>query len=109
LTTVADTSLRSPTKVGSRAASSATTPKCPGERRTLVGFDEIPDWGYTFSVPDDFDLDNATPAELRAAYLAWQARVQEWRDTHGTPRTAELLDDPVAMADQPWDPATDPP
>ena len=53
--------------------------------------------------------DYATPAELRAAYLAWQVTVQEWRDTHGAPRTAEFLDDPVAMPDQAWDPATDPP
>ena len=38
----------------------------PAPGKTLVGFDEIPDWVDTFSVPDDFDLDNATSAEIRA-------------------------------------------
>jgi hypothetical protein len=41
----------------------------------LVGFDEIPDWVYTFSVPDDFDRDNATSAETRAEYQAWEKLV----------------------------------
>ena len=36
--------------------------------KTPVGFDEIPEWVGTFTVPDDFDLEYATSAELRAAY-----------------------------------------
>ena len=39
----------------------------PPPDKTLVGFDEIPDWVYTFSVPDDFDRDNASSEEIRAA------------------------------------------
>jgi hypothetical protein len=77
----------------------------PPAGKTLIGFDEIPDWVYTFSVPDDFDLDHATPAGLRRAYVDWQAKVQEWRDTHETPSVAEC----VATADEPWDPEMDPP
>jgi len=76
----------------------------PPPDKTLIGFDEVPDWVYTFSVPDDFDLHRATPAELRAAYLDWQAKVQQWRDTHETPSTAELIADERMMADAPFNP-----
>jgi hypothetical protein len=69
--------------------------------KTLVGFDEIPDWVNGFHVDDDFPLDDATPEELRAAYADWQAKVREWRATHETPGVAEA----IAVPDEPWDPS----
>jgi hypothetical protein len=76
----------------------------PPPGKTLVGFDEIPDWVYTFTVPDDFDLDNATSAEIRAAYQDWEKRGREWKATHETPSTAELIADEQMMADAPFNP-----
>jgi hypothetical protein len=55
-------------------------------------------------VPDDFDLDNATSAEIRVAYQAWEKRVGEWKATHETPSTAELIVDERMMADVPFNP-----
>lgn len=71
----------------------------PPPGKTLVWFDEIPDWVYTFTVPDDLDLEYATSAELRSAYQEWERRVKEWRATHETPGVAEA----IAMPDGPWD------
>ena len=69
--------------------------------KTPVGFDEIPEWVGTFTVPDDFDVEYATSAELRAAYQEWERMVKEWRATHETPGVAEA----IAMPDEPWDPS----
>jgi hypothetical protein len=76
----------------------------PPPGKTLVGFDGIPDWVYTFTVPDNFDLDNATSVEIRAEYQAWEKRVREWKATHETPSTAELIADERMMADAPFNP-----
>jgi hypothetical protein len=76
----------------------------PAPGKTLVGFDEIPDWVGTFSVPDDFDRDTASSEEIRAAYQDWERRVREWRATHETPSTAELIADEQMMADVPFNP-----
>ena len=58
----------------------------------------------TFSVPDDFDPDCASADEIRAEYVAWERRVCEWDARHRTRSVAELLADPAAMADVPFNP-----
>jgi hypothetical protein len=55
-------------------------------------------------VPDDFDRDNATSAEIRAEYQGWEKRVRERKATHETPSTAELIADERMMADAPFNP-----
>jgi hypothetical protein len=81
----------------------------PVSDKSVVDTADIPAWRYTFSVPDDFPLDDATPEELRAAYADWQQMCRDWDATHEVPSMQTLLDDPVAMQDVAWDPATDPP
>jgi hypothetical protein len=80
-------------------------PAPPG--KTPVATADIPAWVYTFTVADDFDRDAASSEELRAAYQEWEAAVRDWRATHETPSVEELLADPVAMADAPFDPAAE--
>ncbi len=79
----------------------------PGKIRVATA--DIPAWRYTFSVPDDFDLEHPTPEELCRAYGDWLLQCHEWDDVDETPSLDELLNDAAAMADTPWDPATDPP
>jgi hypothetical protein len=46
----------------------------------------------------------ASSEEIRAAYQHWERRVREWRATHETPSTAELIADEQMMADVPFNP-----
>ena len=55
-------------------------------------------------MPAGFDPATASSEELRAAYQEWEAAVREWDRTHVTPTLDELLADPVAMADAPFNP-----
>ena len=76
----------------------------PPPGKIPVATADIPAWRYTFSVPDDFDLDGASSEELRAAYEDWLKMCREWDRRHETPTMQELLADPVAMADAPFNP-----
>lgn len=80
----------------------------PPPGKIPVATADIPSWRYTFSVPDDFDVDDASPEELLAAYEDWLQMCREWDRRHETPSMQELLDDPVAMTDTPWDQVADP-
>jgi len=69
----------------------------------LQGFD------LSYWLPDVSDHEFVTSAEIHKAYQRYEAARRDWHATHEVRPLAELLADPVAMADVPWNPATDPP
>ena len=60
-------------------------------------------------LPDGLTWEDATDAELHAGYVEYQRAGAAWREVYELPSVAEMLEDPAAMADTPWNPAEDPP
>ena len=50
-----------------------------------------------------------TNDDLRSACQRYEAAQRDSYNNHHLRPVSELLADPVAMADEPWDPAADPP
>jgi hypothetical protein len=84
---------------------SLATHASPAPPPGKIPADTVPDEFASFHVPDDFDLDDASNEEIRAQYQDWERRCRGWHATHELRPLSELLADPVAMADEPWDPS----